>query len=504
MSNTPSDKPQGAAALREARAQHRRALLETRLSLISVGAFLFVFAAIAIFLLVFPRSTKSQIENRNLAEFPTFSLESYFSGDFTAGITTFYDDTVPYHDSFKNMSNQIKSSFGMRLFSTISTAAENNEDSGKEAEATPTPSPTPDPYEGVAGREILSEFTQAVSAADEPYQRDYSAEENSTLEWVNNLLMVNWDGHWRCMEAFGGGSGSNYASALNELQSKISPDVTIWSMPAPTSSAIYTPKNALEYVADQSECFDNIAAKLNDGIRSVNVVDVMKKHTEENIYLRTDHHWQPLGAYYAARTFAEAAGVPFADLTMYEKGVNEGYVGTMYGFSQDSRLLNDPEDFEYYVPRADYQAYYYDASFNYLYSDDLFAEVDTANSYVMFLGGDNYVVKVDTGVTNGRKLLVVKDSYGNAEIPFYTSSFEQIYVLDVRYFERNLVNFIEATGVTDVLFTMSAYSVVSENADNITKLINQDADSTITDEHPTGAAAVTATATPTPSPSPEA
>lgn len=78
MSNTPSDKPQSAAALREARAQHRRALLETRLSLISVGAFLFVFAAIAIFLLVFPRSTKSQIENRNLAEFPTFSLESYF------------------------------------------------------------------------------------------------------------------------------------------------------------------------------------------------------------------------------------------------------------------------------------------------------------------------------------------------------------------------------------------------------------------------------------------
>lgn len=196
--------------------------------------------------------------------------------------------------------------------------------------------------------------------------------------------------------------------------------------------------------------------------------------------------------------------MPFADLTMYEKGVNEGYVGTMYGFSQDSRLLNDPEDFEYYVPRADYQAYYYDASFNYLYSDDLFAEVDTANSYVMFLGGDNYVVKVDTGVTNGRKLLVVKDSYGNAEIPFYTSSFEQIYVLDVRYFERNLVNFIEATGVTDVLFTMSAYSVVGETADNITKLINQDADSTITDEHPTGAAAVTATATPTPSPSPEA
>lgn len=497
MPHTTPDAPQKSAAeLREERAQHRRARLQTRLSIVSVGACLLVFALIALFLLVFPRSTVSQIENRSLAKFPTFSFTDYFSGKFTADIATFYDDTVPYHDAFKNMSNQMKSAFGMRVFSTI---ASTSDEKSHAAAASPTPSPTPDPYAGFVGRDVLAEFVQAASASSEPYQRDYSAETNNTLEWVNNLLMVNWDNHWRCMEPFGGGSGSNYADALNDLQSKIDADVTIWSMPAPTSSAIYTPKNALDYVADQAECFDNIAAKLNDGIRSVNVVDVMKKHTEENIYCRTDHHWQPLGAYYAARTFAEAAGVPFADLSNYEKGVNEGYVGTMYGFSQDSRLLNDPEDFEYYVPRADYEAYYYDASFNYLYSDDLFAEVDTANSYVMFLGGDDYVVKVDTGVTNGRKLLVIKDSFGNAEIPFYTSSFEQIYVLDVRYFQRNLVNFIETTGVTDVLFTMSAYSVVGDNGDNIANLISQDADSTITDEHPTGTA--TASATPAPSPS---
>ncbi|MGN0479417.1 MAG: DHHW family protein, partial [Hominenteromicrobium sp.] len=100
------------------------------------------------------------------------------------------------------------------------------------------------------------------------------------------------------------------------------------------------------------------------------------------------------------------------------------------------------------------------------------------------------VVKVDTEVKNGRKLLVVKDSFGNAEIPYYTSSFEQIYVVDVREFQRNLVNFIDTTGVTDVLFTMSAYSVVGTNASNITNLIHQDADSIIVDEHPTGNAAV--------------
>ena len=52
-------------------------------------------------------------------------------------------------------------------------------------------------------------------------------------------------------------------------------------MPAPTASAIYTPKNGIDYVGNQKECFDGVAEKLNAGIQSVNVVDVMKKHAEE-------------------------------------------------------------------------------------------------------------------------------------------------------------------------------------------------------------------------------
>ena len=107
--------------------------------------------------------------------------------------------------------------------------------------------------------------------------------------------------------------------------------------------------------------------------------------------------------------------------------------------------------------------------------------MDTANSYLMFMGGDSNVVKIDTEVKNGRRLLIVNDSYGNAEVPFYTSSFEQVFVVDMRYFERNLVNFIKAMNITDVLFTMSSYSAVGSNANNIMNLIEQDASSQIVD-----------------------
>ena len=469
----------------------RRELLNMRLSVLSVGVMVILFALMTLYLLLFPRSTVSQIENRNLAEFPKFSFASYFSGSFTADVATWFDDTVPNHDGFKNMSNSIKNLFGMKMFaSTVSTAKpETGSTDNTDASAANGDTQTITPANGtVPNNTNLLQYAAgrvfpAVSAADEKMGRDFSTEDNSTLEWVNNLLVVNWDNHWRCMEAFGGGGGTAYANALNDLQSKVGSGVTIWSMPAPTASAIYTPKNGIDYVGNQKECFDGVAEKLNAGIQSVNVVDVMKKHAEEDIYLRTDHHWQARGAYYAARTFAEAAGVPFADLSTYTEESIPGYVGTMYGFSQDTRILNDPDDFHYFVPASNYVASYYDTSFNHQYEDDLFADVDTANAYLKFLGGDSCIVKVDTQMKNGRKLLVIKDSFGNAEIPFYTNSFEQIYVADVRYLECNLVSFIKDMGITDVLFTMSAYSVVGDNADNIQNLIAQNVGETITDSH---------------------
>lgn len=178
-------------------------------------------------------------------------------------------------------------------------------------------------------------------------------------------------------------------------------------------------------------------------------------------------------------------------------GVNQGYVGTMYAYSKDSRILNDPEDFIYYIPTNDYTTYYYDRSFNYQYESRLIQEVSVDNSYLMFMGGDDKIVKIMTDVDNGRKLLVIKDSYGNAEIPFYTSSFEEIYVIDMRYFNCNLVNFIEDLGITDVLFTMCSYSVVGTNADNLSTLITQNADERVVDEQ-----AVEAAATPEPTETP--
>lgn len=63
--------------------------------------------------------------------------------------------------------------------------------------------------------------------------------------------------------------------------------------------------------------------------------------------------------------------------------------------------------------------------------------------------------------------MVIKDSYGNVEIPFYMNSFEEIYVTDVRFFDLNAVDFIKQQGITDVLFTMCTYSAAGQNCQGI-------------------------------------
>lgn len=90
-----------------------RRALENGFSTISVLILMLLMAIGVGFLIFFPRSKQSVIEKRELTTFPSFSFASYFSGEFTAGVTKWYDDTVPYRDDFKNMGNNIKGLFGI-------------------------------------------------------------------------------------------------------------------------------------------------------------------------------------------------------------------------------------------------------------------------------------------------------------------------------------------------------------------------------------------------------
>ena len=288
---------------------------------------------------------------------------------------------------------------------------------------------------------------------------------------TNGQLVVDIDGHTWGISLYGGGDGANYATYLNEFKEKVGSSVNVFNMVVPTAGAYYLPAGYEDYNASHRDSINSIANKL------VNVINVdgyaaLEAHTNEYIYTRTDHHWEPLGAYYAAKAFCEIAQTPVKDLSTYKTETIDGFVGTMYAFTDyNERIKNDPDTFTYYIPSTEYTATYYttdfkvDEQFSQFHS--IFVDQPASGAYSTFMGGDQKIVKIETANKNGRKLCIFKDSYGNAEVPFYVDSFEEIYVCDIRYFDLYAPDFIKENGITDVLFTMCTFSAVGENAEGI-------------------------------------
>lgn len=435
------------------------------------------FGLTALALLVLPRSEQSLIEQRDLAEFPEFTWEDFLSGDYTEGIAEYYNDTVPYRDSLKKVAAVIKSAYGVPLDDT--------EIHGQLIAVTEPPEPTPTetkpPVTTTATKKTTASNKQTTPQNAENTAVTTTAPVTTTTPATTSQRQVNEiaegvitngqvvtklsDGHYRGISLFGGGAGTVYAETLNRFHAELGDSVTVYSMVIPTAGEYYLPAKYNTYSASHSAFIQKINAQLDPAVVPVDAVTALAAHTDEPIYTRTDHHWQPLGAYYAVEEFAKAANVAFAALDTYEKVVVDGYVGTMYTYTESTLLLNDPEQFIYYKPSNDYTTYYYDTYYNFNYEYPLFVKQPVGSSYSTFMGGDKKIVRIETDVKNGRKLLIFKDSYGNAEVPFFTSSFEEIYVCDMRWFDLNAVEFVREQGITDLLATMCSFSATGPNAE---------------------------------------
>ena len=236
-------------------------------------------------------------------------------------------------------------------------------------------------------------------------------------------------------------------------------------MVATTAVSYYLPEEYANYTASETENIDHINSYLN-GVKPVDVYAALEPHKAEAIYARTDHHWLPLGAYYAAEAFANVADVPFAPLSDYDTATKTDYVGSMYTYTESAVLLDNPEEFTYYIPKNQYTTTYYSTSFTDPQEGDLLINIDNYDQsmyYLVFMGGDDKITHVETDCKNGRTLVIFKDSYGNALVPCLTQSFENIYVCDMRYFDLNAIDFCKEVGCTDLLFAMNTYSATGSN-----------------------------------------
>lgn len=420
-------------------------------NIVYIACVLTVFTVMTAIFNIMPRSKVSMLEKRELAQFPEITVDSLLSGKFTKGISSWYSDTEPYREQFMQLSMGIKDAVAVALT-----------DDNVRFHAAATPAQTEDTYDEEEERNVGE------------YKNRQTADENAKIANAGIMIVGKGD-KVRALMAFGGSSkgGGNYAEAANKYKEEFGSKVNVYCMVIPTAAEFYTPDAARSRTSPQRPVINNINSKLSPGVHAVDIYTPLGQHASEDIYLRTDHHWAPLGAYYAAQKFAQVAHVPFKDLKSYERHVVHGYVGSMYGYSKDISIKNAPEDFVYYIPKGvTYTTTYIDYTVdrNYCvtstskpYKGNFFYHFKDGSgaAYCTFMGSDMRITQVRTGVKNHRRLMILKDSFGNALPGYLFFSFEEIHVVDYRYFGRNMKRYVSENHITDILFANNIFNAYS-------------------------------------------
>lgn len=420
-------------------------------------AFLIPLVILGLLFPLLPKVEKSLDENRALAKRPQFSWQALLAGEFNQAFESYFTDQFPGRAVFLSVNRGLKKiqhyfpSFGGDQIQMITT----RKDSG--GQGTPDPASLPTAAESVT--EPVEPVPVETTAPGPDPNREIketaialSNQENLDYE-TSNIVII----HGRAMEIlyYSPELTEAYANRINHVRQVLPPEKRLISMVVPTSIAFYGTDDLREGAHSTIDVIRNVYQHESPEIFKVDAYSELAAHIDEYIYFRTDHHWNGKGAYYAYRAFCETLGLeamPLNDMTYAQP---EGtFLGSLYGYTDKSPLLEGSADqADMYIPpyEADYN-YYLDAGMEEAIGGTLLAAGYPAdNHYMLYLGGDVPLGHIHSDVGNGKSIMVVKDSFGNAFIPYLINNYEDIYLVDPRNFTDSLLDFIEQKNIEDVL-----------------------------------------------------
>lgn len=252
---------------------------------------------------------------------------------------------------------------------------------------------------------------------------------------------------------FNSEAADKYANTLNLLRSSVDPQISFYAMLLPTAVEFLEIESYRSMSDSQEQAFAYTEKNFDAGISPVPALARLHQHQDEYIYFRTDHHWTALGAYYAYEALMETMGLEATRLLDYEATELPSYLGSAYAATLNTALRNNPDTITIYMPLADHEYSIYWSAAEAIPADVVELELpdDGRSGYSVFMGGDFPLAVIETDVNNGNRLLIIKDSYANALIPFLIPHFEHISIVDPRHYTGNLVQLTETAGITDIL-----------------------------------------------------
>lgn len=258
-------------------------------------------------------------------------------------------------------------------------------------------------------------------------------------------------------------TANDYITMVSKAGEELKGSATLYDMVIPTSMDIMLPESYIEEHGINSQdqrkaiedyIYPSINA-MNPDVKTVSIFDALRLHSDEYIYFRTDHHWTQLGAYYAYEQFCKVKGFEPTPLSQFDKKSYEGFLGSFYSDSQSDAMASNPDTVEAYVPKANATLYAQQQQ-----GDDLVdwpviqdgSDYSSENLYLIFIAGDQpYEEITNQDLTDGSSCVVVKESFGNAFVPYLVNHYQTIYVVDYRYYDGNIADLAKEKGAKDVI-----------------------------------------------------
>ncbi len=199
------------------------------------------------------------------------------------------------------------------------------------------------------------------------------------------------------------------------------------------------------------------------GIKSFDLRPLMRESglSQNELFFNTDHHWTIPAAFYATgrleeylnETFGFGIDEKYRDpanytFTTYEKsyiGSMGRRVGRVYGGVDDFTLVTPDFETNITLSETDYGATtVYEGSFEdsvlkleeYIEPKEL-----TTNRYAVYHGDNTVLVFKNNLVDNGKKILMIKDSFGIPVYSFLSLGVSEVCAIDMRLFEEDAASF---------------------------------------------------------------
>ena len=201
-----------------------------------------------------------------------------------------------------------------------------------------------------------------------------------------------------------------------------------------------------------------------EGVKPVDFLSPLSAHSEESIFYRTDHHWTTLGAYYGYAAVMESLGrgEEVRERESFEPWIehrSNEFQGTLY--SQSGVHWLPPDVLEFWVPDEGFEVTSWrDSSPKWAALYDL-NKLQTKDKYSAFLGGNQPLCVIKNSQGTG-KLLVIRDSYADSMAPFLAQHFEEVHLLDPRYYRYSAAKYAEENGLDAIAVVYSVPNFITD------------------------------------------